>query len=132
MLTKIKAWFFGLFKSAEHDLALAATKAHFDEVIVDMREHFNRAFQAAVADLSSEYKKLHQDTLADLKKYIGSEIAARYDSLVADAGKAARLLEHSKIVMALCDYCHLPNRRFSLSRVDGKTVCATCAAKGIN
>lgn len=121
MLTKIKAWFFGLFKSAEHDLALAATKAHFDEVIVDMREHFNRSLQAVAADLS-----------ADLKKYIGGEIAQRYDSLVADAGKAARLMEHSKIAMAICDECHLPNRRFALSRIDGRTICATCAAKGIN
>jgi hypothetical protein len=121
MLTKFKTWFFNLFKSAEHELSLEAVKSHVSEVVAEAVNH--------VAVLIVESRS---NANADLKKYIGEEICKRYDSLVADAGKAARLMEHSKIVMAACDYCHLPSRRFSISKVDGKTICSSCAAKGIN
>lgn len=120
MIAKLKAWFFNLFKSAEHELALESIKNHIDG-----------ALAKAFADFAVLDSTRHSNSTAELKKYIAGEICQRYDSLVADAGAAARLMEHSKIIMAMCDHCHLPSRRFSISRIDGKIICSGCAAKGI-
>lgn len=134
MLQKFKSWFFNLFKSAEHELALEATKCYIGAAIADALKEMK-----VLEDARHEKLKAYiaaellgtSGSVSDLKQYIAGEICKRYDSLVTDAGAAARLMEHSKIVQALCDHCHLPSRRFSISRVDGKTICASCAAKGI-
>lgn len=79
-----------------------------------------------------DINELVAENYEDLKKHIQTEILKRYDTLVRDAASAARMMDASKIAMAICDYCHLSSRRFTTSRIDGKVVCADCAAKGQN
>ena len=110
----------------------------------DERADTLKAHVTAVADNAAETHGVHLDSLTgdilarssedyeDLKKHIHDEILKRYDTLVRDAAGAARIMDASKIAMAICDYCHLPSRRFSTSRIDGKVVCANCVAKGQN
>jgi hypothetical protein len=88
------------------------------------RNHIEGVTADTLAHIAGDY--------ANLKTHIHDEILKRYDTLVRDAAGAARVMDASKIAMAICDYCNLPSRRFATSRIDGKVVCAKCAAKGQN
>ena len=70
--------------------------------------------------------KAYADTVrADVQK-----LHARHDSVVEACERATQFVDVHKIVMATCDHCHCPHRKFSISRVDGRIVCAACIAKG--
>ena len=69
-------------------------------------------------------------SVADAKEFMNSEIWKRYETLVKDAAGAARIVDASKISMAVCDVCHLATRRFAVSRINGNIICAGCAATG--
>lgn len=119
-------------------------EANFVAKINELGRLVNAAHSDTTADASivnQEALLKHTSVLADLNKdahiaildvkhFIADEMSKAYKDLVKDAAGAARLLEISKIAMALCDDCHLPSRRFAASRIDGRIVCATCAAKG--
>ena len=79
---------------------------------------------------SEEFKKHIEMSVAEAKDFMNAEIWKRYETLVKDAAGAARIVDASKIAMAICDVCHLATRRFAVSRINGDIVCAGCAAKG--
>jgi hypothetical protein len=85
---------------------------------------------AALTEHAGKEGELVRAAILDLRHFIAQEMAASYANIVKDAASAARLLEISKISQAICDDCHLASRRFAASRVDGRIVCAACAAKG--
>ena len=100
---------------------------------VNLRDDIKGARAAARADadnLVQHITKKADEPIIDLRNFIRDEIMKRYDTLVKDSAEAARLLDSTKICMAICDYCKLASRRFSVSRIDGKMVCAACVAKG--
>lgn len=103
---------------------ITSVKDHGEERSESVKAHV----EAAVIDSQTRVQNSHDE----LKDYIYQEILKRYDTLVRDAAAAARVMDSAKIAMAICDYCHLPKRRFSTSRIDGKIVCSDCAAKGQN
>ena len=113
-----------IVENAASDVRRHAVDAHADTQSV-LDEH--------VEAIKTHASTLHGDASAavlDVRRFIAEEMAKVYADLVKDAAGAARLLEISKISQAVCDYCHIGKRRFSVSRVDGKIVCADCAANG--
>jgi len=159
MIKRLERWFASIFQK---ELAVARTeiaelRAELAKVHAELKEHtFSTAkdVQMHAESVASEIKEraelgeqfikdhvsdaiaeIHQHVATDyesLLKHIEAEILKRYDTLVRDAAAAARVMDASKIAMAICDYCHLPKRRFATSRIDGKIVCSDCAAKGQN
>ena len=115
----------GRFVNTAHSDTQAVLTNHTADAHVSTQEALLK-HTSALADLN---KDAHIAIL-DVKHFIADEMSKAYKDLVKDAAGAARLLEISKIAMALCDDCHLPSRRFAASRIDGRIVCATCAAKG--
>ena len=129
-------------KRAEADLA--AIKAHVAQELANAKHELIGFTSTAAVNLRSDAAKhtaaltehagkegeLVRAAILDLRHFIAQEMAASYANIVKDAASAARLLEISKISQAICDDCHLASRRFAASRVDGRIVCAACAAKG--
>ena len=129
-------------KRAEADLA--AIKAHVAQELANAKHELIGFTSTAAVNLRSDAAKhtaaltehagkegeLARAAILDLRHFIAQEMAASYANIVKDAASAARLLEISKISQAICDDCHLASRRFAASRVDGRIVCAACAAKG--
>jgi N-acetylglutamate synthase/N-acetylornithine aminotransferase len=123
------------FKALEANLAAKINElgrfvndAHSD-ITADASISTQEALLKHTSALTDLNKDAHTAVL-DVKHFIADEMSKAYKDLVKDAAGAARLLEISKIAMAICDDCHLPSRRFAASRIDGRIVCATCAAKG--
>jgi len=129
-------------KRAEADLA--AIKAHVAQELANAKHELIGFTSTAALNLRGDAAKhtaalkehadkegeLARAAILDLRHFIAQEMAASYANIVKDAASAARLLEISKISQAICDDCHLASRRFAASRVDGRIVCAACAAKG--
>ena len=129
-------------KRAEADLA--AIKAHVAQELANAKHELIGFTSTAAVNLRGDAAKhtaaltehagkegeLARAAILDLRHFIAQEMAASYANIVKDAASAARLLEISKISQAICDDCHLASRRFAASRVDGRIVCAACAAKG--
>ena len=129
-------------KRAEADLA--AIKAHVAQELANAKHELIGFTSTAAVNLRGDAAKhtatlkehadkegeLDRAAILDLRHFIAQEMAASYANIVKDAASAARLLEISKISQAICDDCHLASRRFAASRVDGRIVCAACAAKG--
>ena|SRR5271157_771116 len=89
---------------------------------------------AWIRQILREEIKNHTERVSEdyehLKDFIRVELAKRNETLVHDAAAAAWMLYSAKITMAICDHCGLASRRFSVSRIDSKIVCAECIAKG--
>ena len=134
---------------ADQKLALDLGTLH--RKLADLQTNFSAELERATGVLDGQHKitaqkmKLNADRVSadyeDLKDFVSAnsfafknyllkEIEVRYNTLVQDAAGAARILDSKKVAMVICDYCHLPSRRFSVSRVDGKIICADCVVKG--
>jgi len=112
----------GTTSAQASDSLLHELKAHAEGIATVLHDKS----EAVGADIH----KYVDMSVADAKKFMNSEIWARYETLVKDAAGAARIVDASKISMAVCDFCHLATRRFAVSRINGNIVCAACAAKG--
>jgi hypothetical protein len=142
-----------ILKSAnEAEAAFADVKSHVSGVAVSVKNHIGTTSAQASDGLLHELKAhaegiataLHEKSdsvgadihkyvdmsVADAKEFMNSEIWKRYETLVKDAAGAARIVDASKISMAVCDVCHLATRRFAVSRINGNIICAGCAATG--
>jgi hypothetical protein len=142
-----------ILKSAnEAEAAFADVKSRVSGVAVSIKNHIGTTSAQASDGLLHELKAhaegiatvLHEKSdsvgadihkyvdmsVADAKEFMNSEIWKRYETLVKDAAGAARIVDASKISMAVCDVCHLATRRFAVSRINGNIICAGCAATG--
>lgn len=104
-------------RNARHEL-----KAHAEGIATVLHEKSD--------SVGADIHKYVDMSVADAKEFMNSEIWKRYETLVKDAAGAARIVDASKISMAVCDVCHLATRRFAVSRINGNIICAGCAATG--
>ena len=91
-----------------------------------LTDHVENTTRVATGDI----KKHIEISFSEAKDSLSSEIWNRYEMIVKDAAGAARIVDASKISMAICDVCKIASRRFAVSRVNGNIICADCAAKG--
>jgi len=112
----------GTTSAQASDGLLHELKAHAEGIATMLHEKSD--------SVGTDIHKYVDMSVADAKEFMNSEIWKRYETLVKDAAGAARIVDASKISMAVCDVCHLATRRFAVSRINGNIICAGCAAKG--
>jgi hypothetical protein len=112
----------GTTSAQASDGLLHELKAHAEGIATMLHEKSD--------SVGADIHKYVDMSVADAKEFMNSEIWKRYETLVKDAAGAARIVDASKISMAVCDVCHLATRRFAVSRINGNIICAGCAAKG--
>jgi hypothetical protein len=123
-LTKAKQELIGFNSTAFVNLRtdVRELKAHAEGIATVLHEKSD--------SVGADIHKYVDMSVADAKEFMNSEIWKRYETLVKDAAGAARIVDASKISMAICDVCHLATRRFAVSRINGNIICAGCAATG--
>jgi hypothetical protein len=112
----------GATSAQASDGLLHELKAHAEGIATVLHEKSD--------SVGADIHKYVDMSVADAKEFMNSEIWKRYETLVKDAAGAARIVDASKISMAICDVCHLATRRFAVSRINGNIICAGCAATG--
>jgi hypothetical protein len=112
----------GTTSAQTSDNLLHELKAHAEGIATVLHEKSD--------SVGADIHKYVDMSVADAKEFMNSEIWKRYETLVKDAAGAARIVDASKISMAVCDVCHLATRRFAVSRINGNIICAGCAATG--
>ena len=111
----------------------AGTASELKATALEITNHTTNEIDEARAVAADAIKSVHEQvaaSVAEAKEFMNTELWKRYETLVKDAAGAARIVDASKIAMAVCDYCKTATRRFAVSRLDGKIVCSACVAKG--
>ena len=126
-------------KSAFEDLEnhisdeTAGAASELKAAALQITNHTTNEIDEARAVAADAIKSIHEQvaaSVAEAKEFMNTELWKRYETLVKDAAGAARIVDASKIAMAVCDVCHTATRRFAVSRLDGRIICSACVAKG--
>jgi hypothetical protein len=113
--------------------ALFALKAHVTEEVGNLTAHTTTAVKFVKNSADEGFADMQKGvavSVAEAKEFMQTELWKKYETLVRDAAGAARIVDSSKIAMAVCDVCHAVTRRFAVSRINGDVNCSTCVAAG--
>lgn len=113
--------------------ALFALKAHVTEEVGNLTAHTTTAVKFVKNSADEGFADMQKGvavSVAEAKEFMQTELWKKYETLVRDAAGAARIVDSSKIAMAVCDVCHAVTRRFAVSRINGDVICSTCVAAG--
>ena len=111
----------------------ADVKTLVDSSTAALKEHVVTAVKFVKSSADEGFADMQKGvavSVAEAKEFMQTELWKKYETLVRDAAGAARIVDSSKIAMAVCDVCHAVTRRFAVSRINGDVICSTCVAAG--
>lgn len=115
------------------DMNIIELKAHVTEEVGNLTAHTTTAVKFVKNSADEGFADMQKGvavSVAEAKEFMQTELWKKYETLVRDAAGAARIVDSSKIAMAVCDVCHAVTRRFAVSRINGDVICSTCVAAG--